>query len=745
MNKLLKWILAILGIFVIVLVVAAVVLPKVIDPNNYKDDIRAAVLEKTGRELTIGGEIKWTVFPSIGLGLSDLELSNRSGFGDQPMLNVGAADASVKLMPLFSRKIEIGKVSLTDVTANLRRKANGQNNWEDLSGKDSGSTGTSSSGDTGFDNFQVSGIEISNANVSWDDAGQITELKGFGLTASHIELGRPVKLEGGFSVNLVQSQLDGKVKFGGLLQSEADGSRYGIKGLDISFKGNKGTGGESRALEISVNTNAEVDLNNDKATLSDFVLEFHDLLVSGALNVTSLSKTPRFEGQLNVAEFNAVSFMNDLGMEAPQTAADYALTKLQADMSFAGTANSANMRNLTLNLDKSVFKGNFKLDNFDAPRVAFDLKIDSINLDDYLPESESTSAGATDESDLSVDVFRGFTGGGDFQIGKLIFAGLTATDVSLKMNSNGNKIRLFPISAQFYGGKHAGDITFDASGNRPMLITTQQLTGVQVEGLLQDMTGSARLQGNGDIKLNIRTDLTNARSTRQALAGDMGISFLNGSIVGFNIAESIRGAKSLLGKQTEAEAQTVRDPKTDFSELSMSGVIEQGVLRSDDLKMLSPLLRVSGKGSVNLVDESIDYLVEPVLVGDLKGQGAGDLGDVRGIPIPVRLTGSMLDPDIKVDIVAAMTGSQKELINEQKDALIGKLLGGGKDDSGSADQEEGATQEDSAAQKEDPVQSLLGGILGGNKNEDKEKKKNKKKNKKNKTDEDGSDGNGGAY
>ena len=128
MNKFLKWVLAVVGIVVVLLVIATVVLPMVVDPNNYKEEMRTAVFEETGRELTIGGEIEWTVFPSIGLDLSDLELGNRSGFGDQPMLKVGAVRVSVKLMPLLGGKVEIGKVSLSDVSVNLSRKANGQNN-----------------------------------------------------------------------------------------------------------------------------------------------------------------------------------------------------------------------------------------------------------------------------------------------------------------------------------------------------------------------------------------------------------------------------------------------------------------------------------------------------------------------------------------------------------------------------------------------------------------------------------------
>jgi len=717
MNKFLKWILAGLGIVVVLIVIAAVVLPLVIDPNDYKDEIRTAVLEETGRELTIGGDIKWTVFPSLGLGLSDVELSNRSGFGDQPMLKVGQAGLSVKLMPLFSKKVEVGQVSLSDVSANLRRKANGQNNWEDLAGPGSDNEPASPSEGGDSPKISVSGVEVSNANISWDDAGEVTELKNFMLSVSNIEPGKPFKLEGGFSVSASESQLSGKAEFEGLVSSRADGARYGIEGLGFSFKGTQGPAVESLSLEMAVNANAEVDMDKDQASLSDFVFRFHDLTVKGALEVSSLSRDPKFEGRLSVAEFSPKSLLKSLGAEAPQTADAAALTSLQAEMNFTGSSSSADMKNLEVKFDKSTFKGNLKIDNFDHPNLGFNFQIDSLNLDEYLPETaveeQAETATTQAESDLTVDAFRGFTGGGDFKIGTLIVAGLTSTDVSLKMTSNGKGVRLYPIKANLYGGQYQGDIRINASGNRPILTANERITGVRAEGVLQDLTGSARLEGAGDFNMKIRTDLTNSQTTTQNLSGNFAMSFMDGAIVGINVAETIRSARSALGKSGDATDDGGRDPKTDFSELTMTGVIEQGVIKSDDLMMRSPLLRVTGKGTVNLVDETINYQVKPVLVGNLEGQGSQGLDELKGVPIPVKLSGNLFEPDISVDILAAITGSQKE-------ALIGKLLGD-QDDTGT-DGKDGESVENA-----DPASSLIDSVFGSKKDKKKDKKKNKKK------------------
>jgi AsmA protein len=708
-NTFLKWILAIVGIVAVILVIAAVVLPMVIDPNNYKDEIAVAVKEETGRDLHIGGQIEWSVFPSIGLKLSDVKLGNPEGFGEQPMLDIGEAGVSVKFMPLFRHRLEIGDVSMNNVSINLSRKANGRNNWDDIAAAGKGETPPPSASGNGVSSLTISGIAITNAKVTFNDAEQTTELKDFDLKATNIELGRPFDLQGGFSINLPKKQLAGEVGFSGRVSAAANGKQYGIDGLNLSFKGKQGPAGEAVNLDMDVAANADVDLSKDQAVLSGLVFRLYDLSVTGDLTLTSLSKEPQFSGQLKVAEFNPKSLLKSLGMEAPVTASDKALTRLGADMNFSGSADSANMQNLVVAFDDSSFEGNLRITGFTYPKLAFDFRIDELNLDDYLPPAGDAANTATagvagnGEADLSVDTFRGFTGGGDFKVGKLVVAGLTATDVSMKMSSDGKSVRFDPVNANFYGGKHQGDITIDASGERPLLAANLGLKAVQAEALLTDLAGSARLRGTGDFHLKIRTDLSNSQTTMQDLSGEMGMSIRDGEIVGIDVVDTIATVRSLLGKQSEMVAESSDDQTTEFAELTMSGVIDHGILSSDDLVLKSPLLSATGKGDFNLVDETIDYVLEPVLSGQLAEQ---NIAQLKGVPIPIRLTGNMYEPNIGVDIVAALAASQKDKINQKADELVDKLIGGDQEgDNGTAD----------------AAKTLIKGLLGGKKDSGKKK------------------------
>jgi AsmA protein len=192
------------------------------------------------------------------------------------------------------------------------------------------------------------------------------------------------------------------------------------------------------------------------------------------------------------------------------------------------------------------------------------------------------------------------------------------------------------------------------------------------------------------------------------------MSIVDGAIIGIDVTKTLGTVNSLLGKQKESGGKGGQDQKTEFAELSMTGVFDQGIMTSNDLMMRSPLMKVTGEGRFNLVEESINYLLKPVLTGETSVESLDKLG---GTMIPIRLTGNLYEPDFKVDIAAALINSQKDVIDRKANEILGGLLGG--TDSSESGAEEGETTE-----KKDPATSLLDGLLGGKK--DKKKKKNKK-------------------
>jgi len=160
--------------------------------------------------------------------------------------------------------------------------------------------------------------------------------------------------------------------------------------------------------------------------------------------------------------------------------------------------------------------------------------------------------------------------------------------------------------------------------------------------------------------------------------------FSNGAIEGINIPAMVRGLKQ--GKLSGWKA-TERE-KTDFSSLSGTYVVQQGIAYNKDLNLVGPLIRLTGEGNVDLGRERIDYAALPRIVGTLQGQGASD--DRKGIAIPVRITGPWAKPNIVPDLESLLRDPElaKDTVNK-----LGKVF--------------------KKLKKKEDVNKLLQGVLGG--------------------------------
>ncbi|MGK0375306.1 MAG: AsmA protein, partial [Arenicella sp.] len=111
MLKLIKWLAGLFVTLTVVILLAVIIIPKIVDPNDYRDELSALVKNKTGRDLSVSGDLKISVFPWLGVKIQGLSLSQPKGI-EGNMLSVDDAQLRVKLMPLLSNKIEVDTVLL---------------------------------------------------------------------------------------------------------------------------------------------------------------------------------------------------------------------------------------------------------------------------------------------------------------------------------------------------------------------------------------------------------------------------------------------------------------------------------------------------------------------------------------------------------------------------------------------------------------------------------------------------------
>lgn len=206
MTKTLKILGITLAAIVGLLVVAAVTLALVFDPNQYKDDIIRLVKDNTGRDLKIGKKIGWSFFPRLGIEAGGLELSNAAGFGTQPFAKIDAAGVRVAVLPLLTGKIEVGVVYLHGVDLNLARNAAGRSNWDDMvaatPAKPKQAAPAPSDTTLPIAGLSVGRLEVKRANLVWHDlqSGSRMAVRDLELATSAFAADKPMDLHLGFEL-----------------------------------------------------------------------------------------------------------------------------------------------------------------------------------------------------------------------------------------------------------------------------------------------------------------------------------------------------------------------------------------------------------------------------------------------------------------------------------------------------------------------------------------------------------------
>jgi AsmA protein len=188
------------------LIAAAVVLPFVFDPNQYKDEIIRLVKEQTGRDLKIEKKIGWSFFPRLGVEAGGLELANAPGFGKEPFAKIDAAGVHVQLLPLLRGQIEVDKVFVHGLNLNLAKNAAGRNNWEDMLAKGAKpappETEKKTPGKLPIEALSIGGLDIRRANILWrdDTAGSLLAVRNLELSTGRFVSGEPLDLRLGFEL-----------------------------------------------------------------------------------------------------------------------------------------------------------------------------------------------------------------------------------------------------------------------------------------------------------------------------------------------------------------------------------------------------------------------------------------------------------------------------------------------------------------------------------------------------------------
>lgn len=672
-----KWIKRLLGliaILILLIVIVGVYLIATFDANQHKERIEAEVEAATGRTLELAGPIELTLFPSLGLRLEEVRLGNAENFGEEPFAEIDVADVAVAVMPLLRGNLEVQRVEADGVRLNLARDADGRTNWDDLGeraeeareeavGEEEERTPTESR--LAMERIDVAGVSLSNAVVNWDDAmtGMQARLDPFRLqvgrfrpgTETPLELEAVVRAEGGELEEPVELALD----LNGLLNIDLLANRYALRRMNANL-GIEGAG-LPRAIGLSLETDVGLEMaESTTLRLERVTLAMSELRLTGFAELSELdSERPQVRSELRSNTFSLRTVLDDLGFGAPETTDPDALSQVALDIAASGPLDALEFSPFLIGLDDTRLSGSARWNTTGArPLFGFELAGDELNVDRYLPpEAEEARTEDVDDPrdpdediviELPVDSLRALDVEGRLTLDRLQALGLEMRGIELDIEARDGNWNIGPLDASAYDGSLHSRVRVDVREDTPRYAVVADLSDLNIGALLEDFfEDEARLMGTGNLELDISTRGESVNALKGALNGSGSMSFTDGAVRGINIAQVIRRADARLrGREFEEDEPN----QTDFSELTGTFNIRDGVVRNDDLRGSSPLLRVRGEGSADLNDDTLDYRVNTTIVGTLEGQDGRELEELSGINLPIRITGPFTDPSFRLDL-----------------------------------------------------------------------------------------------
>ena len=673
-------------------------------PANFvRDRAIAAVKERTGRDLVIKGPASLTIFPSLGVSLADVSLSGAPGVeGAKPLVAMKALELSVAFWPLIRREVRVNALVLREPVFHLEVDGSGRRSW-DFAAADAraarirlaqagvpasdappGLPAAESRSRLRLSNLTLDDVRIDNGALSYRDrrTGSASDFSAINVRLALAALAEPLDAEGSLAWK-------GKtVSFNGALTSLADVL-------------------ESRPAKLRLSLGADVL----DATFEGFA---------------NLQDGFGAEGILSARSSSARALAGWFGSDLPPSDGFGSLT---AKGLWRGTPEQFTFTTAEIVLDRTTALGEISLDARGArPLVNANLKLTELDLNTYAshgnasraaPPAEGSGGKAQSIEDLleqappppgpRVHGFAKRDGWSDepfdlaplgaldanarLSIGKLtvgtIRLGQSDLTVALKnriMTTTLDQVRL-------YEGTGKGTITLDGTvETNANLGADLALDGIAALPLLKDAADLDRLTGKGRLTLALAGRGASERQIVETLNGKVEFAFTDGAIIGVNIPEMARN----LGKGNLAGLDTAPTDKTDFSEMTSSWSISSGIAENQDLKLVSPLLRLSGSGRVALPAREVDYMLRPKLVASLAGQGGAQ--DLAGVEVPVRVHGPWDDPKYTPDIAGALKNPKtvdaikeigKQFKGKKADEIVNDLLGGGEGGGGESGKSKG--------------------------------------------------------
>lgn len=709
---------ALIGIVIVVVLAvgALLAIPMFVPAEVYKAEIEKAASSALGRKVTVSGPVSVSALPRLEARAKMVAIANPQGFANPNFAEIAEMAAALELLPLIARRVEIKEFVLRDPKISLESLPSGANNWSfgdpEADARPSPSEGFKRKPGAMPLTAALGDVRIINGAVSFHDrkSGAKHELGKLNVKLGLPDMAKPMALGADFTLDGEPMGFNAKLDS---LKSFFDGAASPFT-LDLrSALGNAkldGAFAKSEELAFTGALDAEIP---SLAKLASF-LKIEGAPAGVVERVTAkgtLAADPRGM-TLSEAELGAASAVLSLIVKGE--------AKLAGALSYAGdvTLDVPSVRKLAAAVGASLpagdtygpfavsgrASGGVDAVSFDEAKITFDAIAGTGSLKAALAGARPKITGALALGALDVTPYLPADGGGSDKSGsgtgpwskdpidlsplRLADADLAITAKSLKVNAfsfgesalravlDNGKLQIDLERLQAYGGSGTGRVVVDATGAAPSYALKADLAAIQAQPLLQAAARFGAISGAGGAKIDVAGTGRSQADIMSSLAGQGGFDFRDGKIAGVNLGAVVRGLDQALKGDFDAAAFG-SEQSTDFSALTGAFQLEGGVAKVADLSLLSPLVRVTGGGALDIGRQSVDLRLEPRAVASAEGQGGK--ADLSGFAVPVRIQGNWSKVKLGVDQQAVRVEAARlarEKFGAEAAGALDKNLGG---------------------------------------------------------------------
>ena len=726
MSRTKKIILGVIATLVVLVVAALAAVSLLVNPNDYKDRIAAAAESAISRKVHIEGDLSLSVFPSLVIETGAIRVENPQEFGGGDFVSLKQAALHLELMPLISGKVRVDKVTATDMTVLLVKDKNGRGNWEFGQEKQVAEapaqppTATDSAPSKGMD-IAISSLELINADITFRDlaqgaAYQVKQLnfKGdnlkpgeeFSMAVSGLIVATKEALSAGFkaetsgSVNpltmtgalpsiSLEINAEGKGVPGGTATLTFNGgfdASQGIKLLVLTIDSLK-----AQAMSASVDMAGQIQVPQDyrqmRLNVSHLDAEGFDgakLSFKGDLSPLAMSG----KGDLSVSA-SIKKVLAALGSPM-QTQNPAALEKFELSSPVElSPAKGINLSNLTGSLDSTKFSGNLAFHpgalmggKGAGMSVNSTIKLDAINVDDYLPAKSAAPAPAGQTAPNASGNDGGkpapvaksprpsplatLSGKIDFTVGQLTAAKVLINNLAGVLTMNNGQFDLNPCTFSVFKGNVSTAAKANLAKTPMPLALDANVKGLAVGEVMQFVSGDQKVTGTADMNLKVTAAGDAWPAISKTLAGSGAVSVRDGLIRQIKL---VPDSAAQIGIAGVAPLKPL-DGKLESLTGTFNG--SNGRFTNKDLQVLASIADIAGDGWVDLGQNLIDYNL---------------LVAMAGYNIPVKVTGNLNSPKSGIDTEKFLKANADQLLKDAQDPekakeLLQGVLGGSKSGDG---------------------------------------------------------------